>query len=177
MQDLDCRGARMEEFELACGGLIVPGRERVVPEMLFQPTVAGGGGECKRGDDDPPPVLSFPAAVHGCVTMACNDREQRDHALLQELVGNVVVCGGNTLFDGFQTRLQNELEALFPLGPVARQEVRVVASPERKYAVWIGGAMFASLPSFSNLCISRDEWENHEDLPALMDKMQHKPAE
>ncbi|PNH09513.1 Actin, cytoskeletal 3 [Tetrabaena socialis] len=50
-----------------------------------------------------------------------------------------------------------ELTAMAP--PAAT--VRVVAPPERKYLVWIGGSVLASLASFGSQWVTREEYEEY----------------
>lgn len=38
-------------------------------------------------------------------------------------------------------------------------QVKIVAPPERKYSVWIGGSILASLSTFQNLWISKQEYD------------------
>jgi len=40
-----------------------------------------------------------------------------------------------------------------------RDNVRVVGHPERKFLVWIGGSILSSLTTFSNMWISKKEYE------------------
>jgi actin-related protein len=37
-------------------------------------------------------------------------------------------------------------------------KIKVVAPPERKYAVWIGGSILASLATFSQMAITHEEY-------------------
>lgn len=37
--------------------------------------------------------------------------------------------------------------------------VKVVAPPERKYSVWIGGSILASLATFQQMWISKQEYD------------------
>ena len=53
---------------------------------------------------------------------------------------NVVMSGGTTMYAGIADRLSKELTALAPTSII-----EVIAPPERKYSVWIGGAVLASL--------------------------------
>ena len=41
-----------------------------------------------------------------------------------------------------------------------------MAPPERKYSVWIGGSILASLPTFSAMWITKSEYE--ESSPAIV---------
>lgn len=38
-------------------------------------------------------------------------------------------------------------------------KVKVIAPPERKHSVWIGGSILASLPSFMRGCIKKSEYD------------------
>ena len=38
-------------------------------------------------------------------------------------------------------------------------KVKVLASPERKYMVWIGGGQLAQLSSFQDMWITKEEYE------------------
>ncbi len=51
-------------------------------------------------------------------------------------------------------RLSNEITAL--AGPAVK--VRVVAPPERKFLVWIGGSILSSLATFQSMWITREEY-------------------
>ena len=65
----------------------------------------------------------------------------------REMFGNLVLSGGNTMIPGLADRLAKELSSLAPPGV----RVRVVAPPERKYSVWIGGSILASLSTFQQV--------------------------
>merc|ERR1719285_125371 len=58
------------------------------------------------------------------------------------------------MFDGIDKRLNKEMTALAP----ASVKVKIVAPPERKYSVWIGGSILSSLSTFQNRksCLSAD---------------------
>jgi len=59
------------------------------------------------------------------------------------------------MFPGIADRMQKELTALSP----ASMKVKIVAPPERKYSVWIGGSILASLSTFQNLWCSKQEYD------------------
>lgn len=50
-------------------------------------------------------------------------------------------------------------------------QVRVIAPPERKYSVWIGGSILASLSTFQNLWISKQEYD--ESGPGIVHRSKH----
>ena len=59
------------------------------------------------------------------------------------------------MFLGFADRMQKELSSLV----ASNVKLRVVAPPERKYSVWIGGSILASLSSFQQMWISKEEYD------------------
>ena len=58
-------------------------------------------------------------------------------------------------FIGLGDRLQKELFTLLS----SQMRVRVIAPPERKYSAWIGGSLLASLSTFQQSWITRQEYE------------------
>ncbi|KAI0269245.1 actin-related protein Arp4p [Gloeopeniophorella convolvens] len=78
-----------------------------------------------------------------------------DPDMRQVLMGNVVLVGGGSLFAGLGERLNNELVRNFP-------HVKIYApgnSAERRYGGWLGGSILASLGTFHQLWISKEEWQ------------------
>ena len=54
------------------------------------------------------------------------------------------MSGGTTMFTGISERLNKEMVALAP----SSMKIKVIAPPERKYSVWIGGSILSSLSTF-----------------------------
>ncbi|KAH0626043.1 hypothetical protein JD844_000746 [Phrynosoma platyrhinos] len=74
------------------------------------------------------------------------------------LYGSVIVTGGNTLLQGFTDRLNRELSQKTP--PSMR--LKLIASNstmERRFSPWIGGSILASLGTFQQMWISKQEYE------------------
>ena len=59
------------------------------------------------------------------------------------------------MFPGIADRLSKEVSALVP----NTQKIKVIAPPERKYSVWIGGSILSSLSTFQQMWISRQEYD------------------
>lgn len=59
------------------------------------------------------------------------------------------------MFPGITDRLQQEVTNMAP----SSMRVKVVAPPERKYSVWIGGSILASLSTFQQMWISKQEYD------------------
>jgi actin len=51
--------------------------------------------------------------------------------------------------------MQREITALAP----SSMKIKIVAPPERKYSVWIGGSILASLSTFQQMWISKQEYD------------------
>ena len=118
--------------------VITIGNERFrCPEVLFQPALVGLEA----------------SGIHETTfksIMKCDVDVRRD------LFANIVLSGGTTMFPGLADRMQREVTALAPAGV----RVRVVAPPERKYSVWIGGSILASLGTFQQMWISKQEYDD-----------------
>ncbi len=78
-----------------------------------------------------------------------------DLDIRKDLYGNIVLSGGTTMYPGIADRMQKEINALAP----ASVKVKIVAPPERKYSVWIGGSILASLSTFQQLWVSKSEYD------------------
>ncbi|KAI9024841.1 actin family [Hyaloraphidium curvatum] len=128
-------------YTLPDGQVITIGSERFrCPEVLFKPSLIG----------------MEQAGIHH---FAFDSINRCDLDIRRSLYGNVVLSGGTTMFPGVADRLLRELTALVP--PAIRTAVKVSAPPERKYSVWIGGSVLAELPSFSQMAISREEYDEN----------------
>lgn len=64
------------------------------------------------------------------------------------------------MFPGLADRLQKETTALAP----SSFKVKVIAPPERKYSVWIGGSILGSLSTFQRMWISKQGTQAHKSL-------------
>jgi len=126
-----------KSYELPDGNVIVIGNERFrCPEVLFQPSLIGKEA----------------SGIHDCTfqtIMKCDVDIRRD------LYANVVLSGGTTMFPGIAERMTKELTALAP----STMKIKIVAPPERKYSVWIGGSILASLSTFQQMWISKAEYD------------------
>merc|ERR1719225_153596 len=67
-----------------------------------------------------------------------------DVDIRKDLYANVVLSGGSTMYPGIADRMQKEITALAP----NTMKIKIIAPPERKYSVWIGGSILASLSTF-----------------------------
>eukprot|EP00501_MAST-03F_sp_TOSAG23-6_P002397 GSMAST32.ASY1.ANO1.2506.1 assembled CDS len=61
------------------------------------------------------------------------------------------------MFPNMEERLSQEISCCSPPNSI----INVVAPPERKYSVWIGGSILTSLATFSSMWITKEEFEEY----------------
>ena len=88
----------------------------------------------------------------------CYDSIQKcEIDLRRDFYNCIILSGGNSMFNGLQERLTKEIKALAPYS--IGEEIKVIASPERKYSVWIGGGILSSISTFESNWITKTEFE------------------
>jgi actin-related protein len=126
-----------QNYELPDGQVITVGAERFrCPEVLFKPNFIGLEQEGVH-------KLTFQSI------MKC------DVDIRKDLYNNIVMSGGTTMFNGIAERMQKEIKALAP----DSMTIKIIAPPERKYSVWIGGSILSSLSTFEEMWISKAEYD------------------
>jgi actin-related protein len=119
------------------GQVITIGNERFrCPETLFQPSFIGMES----------------AGIHETLY---NSIMKCDVDIRKDLYANIVLSGGSTIFHGLADRMEKEISALAP----PTMKIKVIAPPERKYSSWIGGSILASLSTFQQMWISKQEYD------------------
>uniref|UniRef100_A0A674NEK8 Actin, cytoplasmic 2 Actin, cytoplasmic 2, N-terminally processed n=1 Tax=Takifugu rubripes TaxID=31033 RepID=A0A674NEK8_TAKRU len=78
-----------------------------------------------------------------------------DVDIRKDLYANTVLSGGTTMYPGIADRMQKEITSLAP----TTMKIKIIAPPERKYSVWIGGSILASLSTFQQMWISKQEYD------------------
>uniref|UniRef100_A0AAQ4PJG6 Actin alpha 1, skeletal muscle n=1 Tax=Gasterosteus aculeatus aculeatus TaxID=481459 RepID=A0AAQ4PJG6_GASAC len=88
-------------------------------------------------------------------TTGKTDNKTCDIDIRKDLYANNVLSGGTTMYPGIADRMQKEITALAP----STMKIKIIAPPERKYSVWIGGSILASLSTFQQMWISKQEYD------------------
>jgi actin-related protein len=135
---------KLMKYEMPDGQIIEMGTERMGKiECLFK---------------EAPEIPGF-MGIHRMVVDAIS---KTDLDIRKDLYLSIVVCGGNTLLDGFLDKLQKYLNEIAP------QNVRVKlvahSGSDRKFSSWIGGSILTSLGSFQQMWVSKQEFHEHGDV-------------
>jgi actin len=59
------------------------------------------------------------------------------------------------MYEGLPERIDKETTAIAP----ATMKIKVVTPEERKYEVWVGSSILASLSVFTQMVITKDEYQ------------------
>jgi actin-related protein len=130
-------GTLDKQYELPDGQMITIGNERFrCPEALFHPNALG---------------LEH-VGIH---ETTYNSIMKCDVDIRKDLYSNIVLSGGTTMYPGISDRMSKEITNMAP----PTMKVRIIAPPERKYSVWIGGSILASLSTFQQMWISKQEYD------------------
>lgn len=137
-----------KSFELPDKNIIqVSTRVRTsAPEILF-------------GNGDP----SAPSVQKICIDAI----ETCDSDFQMDLVRSLVVAGGTSMLPGLAPRMMTEVSSR--LSADLASQVGICVDSQRRYAAWIGGSMFASLSTFDQVAITKQEYEEgRSDLRGLV---------
>jgi len=126
-----------KSYELPDGQVITVGNERFrCPEAMFRPSFIG-------------------MEIVGIHEGSFNSIMKCDIDIRKDLYANTVLSGGSTMYPGIADRMQKEITAMAP----STMKIKIIAPPERKYSVWIGGSILASLSTFQEMWISKQEYD------------------
>ena len=138
------------DYELPDGTHIFLKENRIkCPEILFKPNILGNElGICNIGQ-------------------ACyNSIQKFDNDIRKDFYNNILLSGGTSMFKGLKERLEKEIKDLVPQS--MKEEIKVIASDERKFRAWIGGSILSSISTFESHWIPKKEYE--EEGATIIDK-------
>jgi len=107
------------------------------PEILFQPKLCGKEGS-------------------GFGLMCYESVQACDIDLRKELFQNIILSGGTSLLKGLPERLEKDVKGR--VEEAMKGEVKVIASPDRKFSVWLGGSILSSITTFATSWVTAEEY-------------------
>jgi len=124
-----------KSYEMPDGNILLVGNERFrCPEAFFNSEVIK-------------PDLILPGIHHTLFQTITSCPTN----IRGKMYANIILSGGSTMFNGLADRLTKEITA------PARSKVKVISPPEGKYSAWIGGSILASMSTFQQSWISKQE--------------------
>ena len=123
-------------YTLPNGTTVTIAKERFsCPELLFKPEL--NFLECD----------SIHKTLFDCI-------EKCDSAIRGEMYGNIILSGGSTMFKGLPERLQKEVSRLAP----STVDVKVTATQDPRFAVWVGGSIHSNLADFEKMILRSEDY-------------------
>jgi len=131
------KDAKEVPYELPDGKKITAKHELFkAPEVLFQPHLIGKES----------------VGIH---KLSYDVIEKCDFDLRHDFYANIVLAGGSSMFPNIAKRFKVEMDRL------ARVQYKVkIAQPEEgRFLAWVGGSILSSLPIFSEMWVTADEFD------------------
>ena len=145
-EDLKRSEQYKKQFSLPDGSTLTLSKERfMIPEVLFYPALM------KLEDE------SLPKAIMNVIE-AC------DIHIRPQLLNNIFLSGGSSMFPNLKSRIYQELELELARRKKKDQIIKIIAPRERTFSVWVGGSILAMIPEFSEKWITRAKYFN-EGIP------------
>ena len=82
--------------------------------------------------------------------------QKYDFDIRKVLYNNIILSGGNSLFEGLTERLTKEIKDLAPKS--MKDEVNIIAPPERLFTKWRGGSILCFISNIERIWITKDEY-------------------
>lgn len=139
IKDCTKTGSADTKYELPDRQEVVIGTERFrCPEIMFRPSLIG-------------------SEIVGIHEQCFQAIMKSDSDIRKDLYSNIILAGGNTMFEMFPERLCKEIQKLSP--STTSSSVKVIALPERNYSAWIGASILSSLGNFQIMWITKSEYD------------------
>jgi len=141
-------------YELPDGQIIEIGADRFkIPDLMFNASLLQIMPHMEKLDN-------LGHSLRGLPQMVIESINKCDVDIRRELFSSILLAGGTASMQQMKERLEKDLMEEAP--QAAR--VKVLASGnaiERRFSVWIGGSILASLGSFQQMWFSKAEYEEH----------------
>lgn len=141
-------------YELPDGQILEFGADRFkFPDLIFNPSLLQTMPHMEKLDN-------LGHSLRGLPQMVIESINKCDVDIRRELFSSILLAGGTASMQQMKERLEKDLMEEAP--QAAR--VKVLASGnaiERRFSVWIGGSILASLGSFQQMWFSKAEYEEH----------------
>ncbi|CAH2036997.1 unnamed protein product, partial [Thlaspi arvense] len=141
-------------YELPDGQTLEIGADKFkVPDVMFNPSIVQTIPGMEKYADMIPSVRGLPHMVMESINKC-------DVDIRRELYSSILLAGGTSSMQQLKERLEKDLIEESPHSA----RVKVLASgntTERRFSVWIGGSILASLGSFQQMWFSKSEYEEH----------------
>lgn len=111
----------------------------------------------KKVEETPDPASKPQETALGLTQLVHNVLSQLDVDVKPQLANNIILTGSTSMIPRLNEKLTQELIVLNP-----SMKIRIHCagnSIERKYGAWIGGSILASLGTFHQLWVSKQEWQ------------------
>ena len=111
----------------------------LVPELMFDPTI-------NNMETEP---------IHEAIV---NVVELCDMDIRRDLLQNIFITGGSSLFPNFEKRLKQEIEKELMKRGKLYQNVKIFAPKGRELSNWVGGSILSQIPEFQSSWITRKRY-------------------
>ncbi len=129
-----------ESYEMPDGTVLtIKEQTFMAPEVIFNPA------RCGSNED-------------GMGVACAKSIKESQLEITKELCENIILSGGNTMLKGLPERLSYELKHAPSLKTI-RSFIKIIQTPDRKYAAWVGGSILSSISTFDKQWITRAEYQ------------------
>ena len=81
-----------------------------------------------------------------------------DMDIRRDLLQNIFITGGSSLFPNFEKRLKQEIEKELMKRGKLYQNVKIFAPKGRELSNWVGGSILSQIPEFQSSWITRKRY-------------------
>ena len=149
--EIDAGPEAAAKFSLPDGNSISLNKQRFYcPELFFNPQLSGAHDQGNDSNSENQISLS---TQQGLVQIIADTVSKVDDDLKDLMYENIYLSGGSSMFPGFAERIEKDLSRL------VQHKVTVNAPTNRKYSAWIGGSFLVSLATFSQMWITKAEYD------------------